>query len=190
MQPNAPEEKLVRIGRIATGIIVLLGMLWIPIMQKIGGGVLYQYLQSVQAYIAPPITAVFLLGILWKRVNAKGAIATLLFGLVMATLRIITELMYTENGQLIPGASGLLAEFAVINFAHMAIYMFIGCVVVCSVVSLVTEKPSLEQIKGLTFGTLSPEQKAAAKNSYSKWDVVFSVILAAIVIGVLVYFRG
>jgi SSS family solute:Na+ symporter len=190
MHPNAPEEKLVRIGRIATGIIVLLGMLWIPIMQKIGGGVLYQYLQSVQAYIAPPITAVFLLGILWKRVNAKGAIATLLFGLVMATLRIITELMYTENGQLAPGASGLLAEFAVINFAHMAIYMFIACVFVCSFVSLVTEKPSLEQIKGLTFGTLSPEQKAAAKNSYSKWDVVFSVILAAIVIGVLVYFRG
>jgi SSS family solute:Na+ symporter len=159
-------------------------------MQKIGGGVLYQYLQSVQAYIAPPITAVFLLGILWKRVNAKGAIATLLFGLLMATVRIISELMFTENGQLVAGASGPLAQFAMINFAHMAIYMFVACVIVCSVVSLATEKPSLEQIKGLTFGTLSAEQKAAAKNSFSKWDVIFSVILAAIVISILVYFRG
>ena len=190
MYPDTPEEKLVRTGRIATGIIVLLGMLWIPIMQKIGGGVLYQYLQNVQAYIAPPITAVFLLGILWKRVNAKGAIATLFLGLLMATVRIISELMYTENGQLIDGASGPLAQFAVINFAHMAIYMFIACVIVCSVVSLATEKPSLEQIKGLTWGTLSPEQKAEAKNSFSKWDVAVSVLLAAIVISALIYFRG
>ena len=159
-------------------------------MQKIGGGVLYQYLQNVQAYIAPPITAVFLLGILWKRVNAKGAIATLFLGLLMATVRIISELMYTENGQLIDGASGPLAQFAVINFAHMAIYMFIACVIVCSVVSLATEKPSLEQIKGLTWGTLSPEQKAEAKNSFSKWDVAVSVLLAAIVISALIYFRG
>ena len=77
----------------ATGLIVVLGMLWIPIMDKIGGGVLYQYLQNVQAYIAPPITAVFVLGILWKRINAQGAIATLFYGLISATLRIILELM-------------------------------------------------------------------------------------------------
>jgi SSS family solute:Na+ symporter len=190
MYPQTPEEKLVKTGRIATGVIVLLGMLWIPIMQKIGGGVLYQYLQSVQAYIAPPITAVFVLGILWKRINAKGAIATLLFGLLMATVRIISELLYLDNGQLAEGASGPMAQFAMINFAHMAIYMFIACVVVCSAVSLATEKPSFEQIRGLTLGTLSPEQKAEARNSYSKADVAVSVLLAAIVIAVLVYFRG
>ncbi len=190
MYPDTPEEKLVRTGRIATGIIVILGMLWIPIMQKIGGGVLYQYLQSVQAYIAPPITAVFLLGILWKRVNAKGAIATLLFGLLMATVRIISELFFMDNGTLIDGASGPFATFASVNFAHMAIYMFLACVAVCSIVSLATKKPDAEQIKGLTWGTLSPEQKAEAKNSFSKWDVIVSLLLAAIVISVLVYFRG
>jgi SSS family solute:Na+ symporter len=190
MKPNAPESELVRAGRIATAVIVVLGMLWIPIMQKIGGGVLYQYLQNVQAYIAPPITAVFLLGILWKRVNAKGAIATLLFGLVMATLRIICELVFLENGKLPAGETSLFAQFAAINFAHMAIYMFVGCVLVCSIVSLSTAKPSLEQIKGLTIGTLSAEQKAEARASYSKWDLVFSVLLVAIVIAVLVYFRG
>lgn len=190
MKPKAPESELVRAGRIATAVIVVLGMLWIPIMQRIGGGVLYQYLQNVQAYIAPPITAVFLLGILWKRVNAKGAIATLLFGLLMATLRIICELVFLENGKLPAGETSLFAQFAAINFAHMAIYMFVGCVLVCSIVSLSTARPSLEQIQGLTIGTLSAEQKAAARASYSKWDLIFSVLLVAIVIAVLVYFRG
>lgn len=190
MYPGTPELKLVRTGRIATGIIVVLGMLWIPIMQKIGGGVLYQYLQSVQAYIAPPITAVFLLGILWKRVNASGAIATLLFGLLMATVRIIAELVYMDNGVLKADATGPFATFAAVNFSHMAIYMFLACVVVCSLVSLSTAKPSLQQIQGLTWGTLSPEQKAEAKSSFSKWDVIVSVLLALVVISVLVYFRG
>lgn len=190
MYPDTPELKLVRTGRIATAIIVVLGMLWIPIMQKIGGGVLYQYLQSVQAYIAPPITAVFLLGILWKRVNANGAIATLLFGLLMATVRIVSELVYIDHGVLVNGASGPFAQFASVNFSHMAIYMFLACVAVCSLVSLFTARPSEEQIQGLTWGTLSAQQKADAKNSFSKWDVIVSVVLAAVVISVLIYFRG
>ena len=83
LYPNTDEKHLVNVGRIATGVVVVLGMLWIPIMEKIGGGVLYQYLQSVQSYIAPPIATVFLLAILWKRTNAQGAIATLFFGLVI-----------------------------------------------------------------------------------------------------------
>ena len=82
LKPKTPERLLVNIGKFATTIVVVLGIIWIPIMEKIGGGVLYQYLQSVQSYIAPPITAVFLLGILWKRVNSKAAIVTLFSGLV------------------------------------------------------------------------------------------------------------
>lgn len=188
--PDSPEQKLVRTGKIATGIIVVLGMLWIPIMDKIGGGTLYKYLQSVQAYIAPPVTAVFLLGILWKRINAKGAIATLLFGLLAATVRIVSELIFTKDGKLAEGASGPLAEFAVINFAHMAIYMFIACVIVCSVVSLATEKPSYAQLQGLTIGTLTPEQRKANRESYGWIDILISAALVAIVISVLVYFTG
>lgn len=190
MKPDTPEKDLVRAGKIATAVIVVLGMLWIPIMEKIGGGVLYQYLQNVQAYIAPPITAVFVLGILWKRVNAKGAIATLLFGLFMATVRIVSELIFLENGKIPAGEESLFAQFAAINFAHMAIYMFVACVIICLTVSLATDKPDYERIKGLTLGTLSAEQKAAARKTFTTWDVVFSILLAAIVIGVLTYFRG
>ena len=181
--PDSSEKRLVNIGRWATVVVVILGILWIPIMQQIGGGVLYQYLQSVQAYIAPPITAVFLMGIIWKRVNAKGAISTLFFGLFVGTLRIIAELTAGDD-------SGVWSAFANINFAHMAIFMFIACVIVCAVVSLMTPPPDLKQIEGLTFGTLSDEQKASSKNSYTMLDIAASVLLIVIVIGILSYFTG
>lgn len=181
--PQSPEKQLVKIGKIATGIIVVLGMLWIPIMDKIGGGVLYQYLQNVQAYIAPPITAVFVLGILWKRMNAQAAIATLFYGLLSGTLRIILELMKDDLG-------GFGKWYATVNFSHFAIFNFLICVLVAIIVSLCTAKPSEEQLKGLTLGTLSPEQRKANRESFSKLDIIISIILAAIVISVLVYFRG
>lgn len=184
LYPDTGEKRLVVIGRLATTVVVILGMLWIPIMAKIGGGVLYQYLQSVQSYIAPPITAVFLMGIIWKRVNAQGAIATLFFGLIVGTLRIIAELATDASDP------GLWAAFANINFAHMAIFMFLGCLIVCAVVSLSTAPPSQSQIAGLTFGTLTAEQKASNRNSYNWLDIVASVVLIGIVITILSYFRG
>lgn len=183
LYPESPEKKLVNIGKIATGVIVVLGMLWIPIMDKIGGGVLYQYLQNVQAYIAPPITAVFVLGIVWKRINAQGAIATLFYGLLSGTLRIILELM-KDN------LDGFLKWYATVNFSHFAIFNFLICCLVCTVVSLATRKPSEEQIKGLALGTLTPEQKRANRESYSMVDIIISVVLVAIVVSVLIYFRG
>ncbi|OIQ38428.1 MAG: Na+/glucose cotransporter [Bacteroidetes bacterium MedPE-SWsnd-G1] len=183
LKPEMPEKKLLKIGRIATTIVVVLGIIWIPIMEKIGGGTLYKYLQSVQSYIAPPITAVFVLGILWKRVTAKAAIVTLMSGLIVAALRITAEIN-------IDSLSGIAHSFASINFAHMAIFMFIFSVIVCVTVSLVTAAPNYEAIKGLAFGTLSEEQKAANKDSFDTIDVVLSVILVVVVIGILTYFVG
>ena len=89
-----PEKSLINIGKIATAIIVVLGIIWIPIMEKIGGGVMYQYLQNVQSYIAPPVAAVFLLGIIWKRVNSQAAITTLLAGLALLILRLGSEIYF------------------------------------------------------------------------------------------------
>lgn len=183
LKPNMPEKKLLRIGRIATAIVVVLGIIWIPIMEKIGGGTLYKYLQSVQSYIAPPITAVFVLGILWKRVNAKAAIVTLMSGLVVAVLRITAELS-------VESLSGVAHTFATINFAHMAIFMFIFSIIVCVSVSLATQAPNYERIKGLAFGTLSEGQQQENKDSFDTIDVILSVVLVIVVIGVLTYFTG
>jgi len=183
LKPFTEEKKLLLIGKLATSIVVVLGIIWIPIMEKIGGGVLYRYLQSVQSYIAPPITAVFLLAILWKRTNSKAAIVTLFSGLLVAALRILAEIYKAD-------LSGVLLEFATINFAHMAIFMFIFSVIVCIGVSFATDPPNYAAIKGLSLGTLSIEDKQINKESISKIDVLLSVLLIIIVFVVLVYFTG
>jgi SSS family solute:Na+ symporter len=188
LYPEKTEKLLVKTGKIATGFIVLLGIIWIPIMEKIGGGVMYQYLQNVQSYIAPPVTAVFLLGIIWKRVNATAAITTLMVGLVLLILRLGTEIYYQP--QIVSGVmvDNLAYAFATINFAHMAIFMFIFSTILCVSVSLISRAPDYAHIKGLAFGTLTDEQKEANKNSYDTIDVILSVLLVIIVIGVLSYF--
>ena len=94
LKPNESEKKLLNIGKLATSVIVILGIIWIPIMEKIGGGVMYQYLQNVQSYIAPPVAAVFILGIVWKRVNSKAAITTLMAGLVLLIIRLSSEIYF------------------------------------------------------------------------------------------------
>ncbi len=184
IRPDAPERKLVNVGRIATAIVVVLGIAWIPIMQNISG-VLYEYLQSVQAYIAPPITAVFLLGIFSTRINSKGAMATLMSGLIVAAARLILELF---SDSLTPGS--LLYVFANANFLTFAAWFFLFCVVLCIVVSLLTPKPLESQIRGLTYGSLTAEQKADNKASYSWVDVAFSLLVIGIVVYVMISFTG
>ncbi|MEL6866261.1 MAG: sodium:solute symporter [Bacteroidota bacterium] len=182
LRPDTPEKNLVQIGRIATGIVVILGIAWIPLMDGVSS-VLYEYLQSVQSYIAPPITAVFLLGIFSKRINSKGAMATLLGGLLIGATRLILELNKDS-------LSGFLYAFADMSFLTFAVYMFVFCVVLTVVVSLATEKPSEEQLVGLTFGTLTEAQKASNRASYNKWDIIFTLIILVIVIGVMASFTG
>jgi SSS family solute:Na+ symporter len=153
-------------------------------MQNISG-VLYEYLQSVQAYIAPPITSVFLLGIFYKRINSQGALTTLIVGLVVAVFRIVLEL---AADSLDP--DGFLYVIASVNFLTFAAWFFLFSVILCLGVSFATPSPDYAKIKGLTFGSLTAEQKAQNRNSYNAWDVVFSLLVVAIVIFVMVTFAG
>ena len=188
LKPNKSEKELINIGKFATAIIVFLGIIWIPIMEKIGGGVMYQYLQNVQSYIAPPVTAVFLLGILWKRVNSSAAITTLFAGLVLLILRLFSEIYYQPEISSGVEVRGIIYAFANVNFSVMAIYMFFFSVILCISVSLYTNEPDYNKIKGLSFGTLTPENKTEFKNSYSTVDIILSFILVSIVVGILMYF--
>lgn len=184
LKPETPEKDLLRIGRIATAIVVVLGIAWIPIMQNISG-VLYEYLQSVQSYIAPPITAVFLLGIFYSRINSKGALITLIVGMAVAFIRIGLELAINS---LEPGS--ILYIIGNTNFLTFAAWFFLFCVILCLVVSWLTPAPLPGQIQGLTFGTLSAEQKLANRASYNFWDIAFSLIVIAIVAYVMISFTG
>jgi len=188
LKPNASEKTLINTGKIATGFIVVLGIIWIPIMEKIGGGVMYQYLQNVQSYIAPPVTAVFLLGIIWKRVNSEAAITTLLTGLGLLILRLGSEIYYQEEILSGENIDNIAYAFATINFAHMAIFMFLFSVIICITVSLAFSPPDYKRIIGLSFGTLTEEQKVEHKNSYDTIDILLSIVLIILVIGILAYF--
>jgi SSS family solute:Na+ symporter len=148
IRPDASEKQLVNIGRVATIIMVILSLAWIPFMSRVSGQ-LWIYLQSVQAYVSPPIAVVFLLGIFWKRINGHGAITSLLAGFVLGALRFILEVVYAGN---LPG--GFLGWFVGMNFLHFAILMFVVCLVILVVVSLLTPAPSHDKVAGLTFQTV------------------------------------
>jgi len=182
LRPGKSERHLVLVGQIATTIVVLLGIAWIPIMQNLSG-VLYEYLQRVQSYLGPPITAVFLLGLFSKRVNARGAIVTLVVGFLLGMLRLVFELNEEH-------LSGIFLQYATINFLHLAIYLFLFSVILAVVVSLFTNKPSYEKLSGLTFGTLTKEQKMKTRVSYTLSDVLLSLGVIAIIIAIMSYFSG
>jgi solute:Na+ symporter, SSS family len=184
LRPNTPEKKLVRTGQIATGIVVVIGIVWIPIMANISG-TLYEYLQSVQSYIAPPIAAVFLLGIFYKRINGQGAFVTLISGFVIGAIRIALEL--AKDG-LDPGS--IWYTLGATNFLTFAAWFFLFCVVLLVVVSWLTPVPAPEKVANLTFGTLSADAKIQNKNSYNWKDITMSVLIVAIVIGIMIWFNG
>ena len=148
LRPSSSESQLVNFGRIATGVMVLLGLLWVPFIHYISSQ-LYIYLQSVQAYISPPITACFVLGILWPRLNGTGAITSLLTGFAMGSVRFIAELMAASGTRF----SGFMEWLVKMNFLHYAIFMFVVCSIVLVVVSLMTPAPERSKLAGLTFAT-------------------------------------
>lgn len=187
IKPEKSEKYLVNIGKIATLVIVVLGISWIPIMEKIGGGVMYQYLQNVQAYIGPPVTAVFLLGILWKRINAQASIVTLSAGLVLLIVRLSSEIYFQSEISSGIVVDSVFFEFATINFSHMAIFIFVFSALLCVTVSILTDEPDYSRIKGLSFGTTTREMISKEK-SYTNFDIIFSVLLVLLVIGILVFF--
>jgi SSS family solute:Na+ symporter len=183
IRPDAPERILVRVGRIATAVVVVLGILWIPVIEKLADGAMYSYLQNVQSYIAPPITAVFLLGIFFSRVNNAGALVTLFSGLAIAAVRLTLEI---TKESLVPGS--MLAEFAGMNFLKFSSFFFLYCVAAMIIVSLATSRPPEEKLQGLTFATLTKEQRLANRASYTTWDVLATIFVLAIVAFVMIYF--
>ncbi len=186
IRPAASERRLVLVGKLATVVLVGLGLLWIPLMKYVSGQ-LYVYLQSVQAYISPPIAAVFLFGLFWRRVNGSGAIAALGTGFVLGAARLVLELLGDR-------VSGLFHWYAAINFLHFAVLLFAVCTVVLVAVSLMTRPQSDDRLAGLTFATASRATTAGeGPPSSPEWrrrDVFLSVALVVAVALVWLTFRG
>ena len=183
VKPQATEKQMVNMGRLATFVVVCLGIAWVPVIEDLAGGALYGYLQSVQAYIAPPITAVFLLGIFFSRINNNGALATLFSGLAIAVIRLTLEVM---KDSLNP--DGILFAIADMNFLKFSTFFFLYCVAIAVVVSMLTSAQSKKSIEGLTMGSISDEQKAENASSYTWVDIVASLFVVLVVAFVMIYF--
>ncbi len=185
---NVSQEKLVWVGRVATGVMVIVGLLWIPVIR--GGRGLYDYLQGIQAYLAPPIFVVFFLGVFNKRLNAKGCLAALIIGFGLGILRLaidtpvklINGFQYTEGSLL-----------WIINntfFQYYSLVITIVCVAVMVIVSYMTPAPSYEKISGLTFGTITDDHKKESRASWNLGDVAVSVLVVLLIIAAYLYFVG
>jgi SSS family solute:Na+ symporter len=140
-KPEASEKQLVLVGQIATVVLVIVSLSWIPFMRTLMGGGMFHYLQSIQAYISPPIAAVFLLGLFIKRINARGAIVSLWAGFALGVSRLVIQI---EDGSFLQMMLG-------INFLHYALFLFLVCGVILILVSLTAPQQSEEQLKLVTY---------------------------------------
>src|SRR5438128_5829125 len=199
IKPDATELQLVGFGRVMTGFMVILGLAWVPFIHLISSQ-LYIYLQSVQAYISPPIAVCFIFGILWTRVNGPGAITALLSGFALGSLRFIFELMdRAAGGHAFDNA--FLRGLVGMNLLHYAILMFVICCTVLVGVSLMTPATVRRKLAGLTFATVREQMdvtpltplaahKPAAETAFEhRINVACSLALVATVVGLWIHFR-
>lgn len=185
MRPNATERQLVTVGRLATVGMVGLGILWVPFITSMSSQ-MYVYLQSVQAYVSPPIAAVFLLGVLWPRANRHGAIASLIVGALIGGTRFVLEVLRTRP---FVADSPALAYFVAINFLHIAIIIFVISTIVLVGVSLATQPEPMAKLRNLTFKTIEGGYAIGVAGVSIGRHAIASVLIAGFVIGLWVWFR-
>jgi solute:Na+ symporter, SSS family len=184
LRPESSEQRLVWMGRIATVIMVIIGLLWIPVIQGSRG--LYDYLQGVQSYLAPPIFVVFFLGVFYKRLNKEGCLAALTVGIIMGIFRLAvdTPVMLLEDFNYAEGS--FLWIVSNIFFQYYSLVIFLTCIAVMVGVSYMTKPPEYSKISGLTFGTLTDDDRSSNRASWNWRDLSLSVLLVVLII--LIYF--
>jgi SSS family solute:Na+ symporter len=187
-KPNASEAQLVRTGRIATVVMVLIGMAWIPIIRGHHG--LYDYLQSVQGYLAPPIFVVFFLGVFWKRMNAQGCLAALLVGFAVGLFRLGVDTPAKIDPKFAYETGSFLWIVNQIYFQYFSILIFFISTATMILVSYMTREPDYARISGLTYGTLTDEDRESTRSSWSGLDLATSVGLLVLIVAAYLYFRG
>jgi len=198
LRPKASQHEIVRMGRIATTIMVLIAMAWIPVVK--GATSLYEYLQSIQGYLAPPIFVVFFFGVFWKRLNAQGCLWAMIAGFVVGLFRMFVDTPVTLGLFGYEDAAKTIATgytpgsfLWIINnifFQYWSVLVTIVSAVVMVVVSYMTATPDYERIKSLTFGTATTEDRAKTRASWDYRDVLVSAFILMCILGAYLYFRG
>jgi SSS family solute:Na+ symporter len=191
LRPAASEHQVVRTGRIATAVMILVALAWIPVIQGAHG--LYGYLQAVQGYLAPPIFVVFFFGVFWKRLNAQGCLWAMLVGFVVGIFRMAVDTPVTmklagfEDGY---ARGSFLWIVNNINFQYFSVLITVLSAVVMVAVSYATREPDYGRIQSLTFATTTEEEKAVTRASWDKREVLASAFILACILAAYIYFSG
>jgi solute:Na+ symporter, SSS family len=182
------QERLVWVGRIATGVMVLIGILWIPVIR--GGRGLYDYLQGMQSYLAPPIFVVFFLGVFFKRLNAKGCYWALVTGFVLGVFRLAVDTPVKLMAGFHYAQGSFLWVVNNIFFQYYSMVILAVSATVMVAVSHLSAPPDYAAISGLTYGTRTREDNQRSRASWSAGDVVASAVVMALIVAAYVYFTG
>jgi SSS family solute:Na+ symporter len=190
-RPGATQHQIVRTGRIATAVMVLVAIAWIPVIQGAEG--LYNYLQAVQSYLAPPIFVVFFFGVFFKRLNAQGCFWALVVGFALGLFRMAVDTPVTlglagyEHGY---EAGSLLWIVNNIYFQYFSVLITLVSAVVMIVVSRLTAEPDYARLKGLTYATVSDQDRQKTRASWAWPEVLGSTLVLLGILGGYLYFRG
>jgi len=197
-KPLASQHQIVRTGRIATAVMVFIALMWIPVIQGARG--LYNYLQTVQGYLAPPIFVVFFFGVFWKRLNAKGCLWALIVGFALGLSRMLVDTPvalglfgYADAARTIANGYPEGSFLWIVNniyFQYFSVLITVVSIVVMIVVSYLTREPDYERIKSLTFGTATEEDRRRTRASWDWHDLLGSAIVLAFILAAYLYFRG
>jgi len=188
LRPKSTQHHLVWIGRVATAVMVLIGLMWIPVIR--GGKGLYDYLQGVQAYLAPPIFVVFFFGVFMKRLNAKGCLAALITGFIMGLFRLAVDTPVKLISSFSYETGSFLWVINNIFFQYYSLLIFVICAIVMVAVSYMTQEPAYEKISGLTFSTMTDQDREQSRASWNYKDVMHSLIVIGLIIAAYLYFTG
>jgi SSS family solute:Na+ symporter len=191
LRPASSQHHLVWVGRVATMVMVAISLLWIPVIQGARG--LYDYLQGVQGYLAPPIFAVFFLGVFMKRLNARGCLAALIVGFALGAFRLAVDTPVSL------GLAGYAQGYATgsflwivnnIYFQYYSVFIFVVSAAVMIGVSYLTPAPDASRLSGLTWATVTADHRRASRESWNRWDVINSCIVLGLILLAYLYFRG
>jgi SSS family solute:Na+ symporter len=178
------EATYVLVGRIATMVVVVLGLAWIPVMMGLGS--LYAYLQGIQSLLAPAMVAVFVLGIFSKKITPKSGEVGMIGGFFIGMLRLLTNII-TDTGKNV--MTGQFWEstrwFWHTNWLIFEIWLLVFIMLMMVVVSFFTPKPTAQQIDAITF---TGDYKALIWKSWNKWDVIASLGVVLICALFYIYF--
>ncbi len=135
---NISNKGLVRTGQIATVILVICAAVWSPMIETVASS-LWEYLQLVLAYISPPIVAVFIVGLFYKRANGDGAFYSLILGYLVAVTFILVKIY------------DIAPNITDIHFLLQVPALFIICVLLNVLISNLTPPPPPDKVKLMTW---------------------------------------